>query len=62
MLPVMFGAGMRLTPAIGADARLELQSARSLAGGSVEIVYTLEGSRRRAVGEADPVSSSQFWS
>jgi dihydrofolate reductase len=60
VLPVMFGAGMRLTPAIGADARLELQSARSLAGGSVEIVYTLEGSRRRAVGEADQSAVASF--
>jgi dihydrofolate reductase len=39
VLPVLFGDGMRLTPAISTDARLRLVSERALPGGSVEIVY-----------------------
>jgi dihydrofolate reductase len=39
LLPILLGDGMRLTPALSADTRLELESERSLPGGSVEIVY-----------------------
>jgi dihydrofolate reductase len=39
VLPLLFGAGMRLTPAVSADTKLTLESAQSLPGGSVEIVY-----------------------
>ncbi|SRR6266540_2001807 len=39
VLPLLFGAGMRLTPAVSADSELTLESAQALPGGSVEIVY-----------------------
>jgi dihydrofolate reductase len=39
VLPLMFGDGMRLTPALSPDTRLALESAKVLPGGSVEIVY-----------------------
>ena len=39
VVPVLFGAGMRLTPAVSVDTELELESTRSFPGGSVEIVY-----------------------
>jgi dihydrofolate reductase len=39
VLPVLFGDGMRLTPALGPDAGLTLAGERALPGGSVEIVY-----------------------
>jgi dihydrofolate reductase len=45
VVPLLFGGGMQLTPAISADAGLTYESARPLPGGSVEIVYTCEGSR-----------------
>ena len=39
VVPVFLGAGMRLTPAVSADAALTLESTRAFPGGSVEIVY-----------------------
>jgi dihydrofolate reductase len=39
VLPLLFGEGMRLTPALRTDAGLTLESERALPGGSVEIVY-----------------------
>src|SRR6266540_848740 len=39
VLLLLFGAGMRLTPAVSADSELTLESAQALPGGSVEIVY-----------------------
>jgi dihydrofolate reductase len=39
VLPVMFGAGVRLTPTLSPDTELTLESAEALPGGSVEIVY-----------------------
>ena len=39
VLPLLLGAGMRLTPAASLDTELELESERSFPGGSVEIVY-----------------------
>jgi dihydrofolate reductase len=39
VVPLLFGGGMQLTPAISADAGLALQSSRELPGGSVELVY-----------------------
>jgi dihydrofolate reductase len=45
VVPLLFGGGSQLTPAIGADAGLTLESSRALPGGSVEIVYRCEGSR-----------------
>jgi dihydrofolate reductase len=39
ILPVLVGDGMRLTPAIGTDTDLTLESERPLPEGAVEIVY-----------------------
>jgi dihydrofolate reductase len=39
IVPILLGAGMRLTPAVSTDAGLTLESAQALPGGSVEIVY-----------------------
>jgi dihydrofolate reductase len=41
VLPVLFGAGMRLTPAIASDASLRRERVRELPGGAVEIVYAV---------------------
>jgi dihydrofolate reductase len=41
VLPLMVGDGMRLTPALSTDTGLTLETERSLAGGLVEIVYSL---------------------
>lgn len=41
VLPLMFGAGMQLTPNFSPDTQLTLDWQRALPGGSVEIVYTL---------------------
>jgi len=41
VLPLLFGAGMRLTPSLSLDAGLTLERERGLPGGSVEIVYAL---------------------
>ena len=43
MLPLLFGAGMRLTPSLDPDAGLTFERERALPGGSVEIVYALGG-------------------
>jgi dihydrofolate reductase len=39
VLPLLFGAGMRLTPSLSPDAGLTFERERALLGGSVEIVY-----------------------
>jgi dihydrofolate reductase len=39
VLPIFAGEGIRLTPAIQTDQRLQLQSQRALPGGAVEILY-----------------------
>jgi dihydrofolate reductase len=41
VLPLLIGEGMRLTPSLGTDTRLTLESERALSGGSVEIVYAV---------------------
>jgi dihydrofolate reductase len=41
VLPLMFGAGLQLTPTFSPDTQLMLDWQRALPGGSVEIVYTL---------------------
>jgi dihydrofolate reductase len=50
LVPVLVGDGMRLTPSVGTDAALELQSERALPSGGVEIFYEVRyqdsGSRR----------------
>jgi dihydrofolate reductase len=45
VVPLLFGGGMQLTPAIGAGAGLTFERSRELPGGSVELVYACEGSR-----------------
>jgi dihydrofolate reductase len=39
VLPIFAGEGMRLSPAIQTDERLEMKSQRALPGGAVEILY-----------------------
>jgi dihydrofolate reductase len=39
VLPLLLGAGMRLTPSLSTDAGLTFERERALPGGSVEIVY-----------------------
>jgi dihydrofolate reductase len=39
VLPILTGDGLRLTPAVGTDAGLELESERVLAGRYLEVVY-----------------------
>ena len=41
VLPLMFGAGTKLTPTFSPDTQLTLDWQRALPGGSVEIVYAL---------------------
>jgi dihydrofolate reductase len=41
VLPMLFGAGMQLTPAVSPDTKLAYESQRALPGGSVEIVYSV---------------------
>jgi dihydrofolate reductase len=41
VLPVVFGAGMRLTPALSSETSLRRERVRELRGGSVEIVYAV---------------------
>jgi dihydrofolate reductase len=54
VLPLLFGAGMRLTPALNPDAGLTFMRERALPGGSVEIVYACQA-RREAL-SARPAS------
>jgi dihydrofolate reductase len=43
VLPLLFAAGMRLTPSLSPDTGLTFERARALPGGSVEIVYAASG-------------------
>jgi dihydrofolate reductase len=45
VVPLLFGGGMQLTPALSPETGLTFQSQRALPGGSVEIVYSCRGSR-----------------
>ncbi|OHV47363.1 dihydrofolate reductase family protein [Pseudofrankia sp. BMG5.36] len=45
VVPLLFGAGLRLTPALSPDAGLTFESTRPLPGGSVEIVYSCHADR-----------------
>jgi dihydrofolate reductase len=45
VLPMLFGGGLQLTPALSPDTGLRYESQRALPGGSVEIVYSVHGSR-----------------
>jgi dihydrofolate reductase len=49
VLPLLFGAGMRLTPTLDPETGLTFERERALPGGSVEIVYSVSG---RASGSA----------
>jgi dihydrofolate reductase len=48
VLPLLFGGGMQLTPALRPDTGLTFERERALPGGSVEIVYACH-SRRDAL-------------
>src|SRR5919204_2128720 len=41
LLPLLFGAGMKLTPSLSPDTGLRFERERALPGGSVEIVYAV---------------------
>ena len=43
VLPLLFGGGMQLTPALSPGTGLAFESERALPGGSVEIVYSVTG-------------------
>ena len=43
VLPLLLGAGMRLTPSLSLDTGLTFERERALPGGSVEIVYACNG-------------------
>jgi dihydrofolate reductase len=43
VLPLLLGDGVRLTPAVSADAALTLRSQRALPSGAVEILYDVSG-------------------
>ncbi|MGW2725184.1 dihydrofolate reductase family protein [Streptomyces sp. NPDC001492] len=45
VLPLLFGSGMRLTPALSADTGLTFRRERALPGGAVEIAYSCRGRR-----------------
>jgi hypothetical protein len=40
VLPVLLGAGMKLTPSLSPETRLKLEEERCLPTGAVEIVYS----------------------
>jgi dihydrofolate reductase len=45
IVPLLFGAGMRLTPGLSPSVGLTFERERALTGGAVEIVYSCKGSR-----------------
>jgi dihydrofolate reductase len=49
VLPLLLGDGMRLTPALSPEAGLRFVRSRPLDGGSVEIVYAVDGTSASAV-------------
>jgi dihydrofolate reductase len=59
VLPLFFGAGMQLTPALAADTGLTLESERALPGGSVELVYAVGDARAREMLADDWKPASQ---
>jgi dihydrofolate reductase len=42
VLPFLLGSGMQLTPAVGTDTRLTLESAHQLPGGPLEVTYVCD--------------------
>src|SRR5436190_1163027 len=64
VLPLLLGAGMRLTPSLNPETGLTFERERALPGGSVEIVYTVNGSAgasrvRPAAGSPQPQRSGR---
>jgi dihydrofolate reductase len=60
VLPLLFGAGMRLTPSLSPESGLTFERVRALPGGSVEIVYAVDGSATDSrVRDADWAPASQ---
>ncbi len=57
VLPMLFGAGMRLTPSLSPGTGLTFERERALPGGSVEIVYACQGRRDSLPGQ--PASQRQ---
>ncbi|MGB2951929.1 MAG: hypothetical protein WBB74_00895 [Gaiellaceae bacterium] len=54
VLPLLFGGGMRLTPSLSPDTGLTFERERALPGGSVEIVYAVNGERKEVRKGASP--------
>jgi dihydrofolate reductase len=46
VLPLLFGAGMQLTPSVSLETGLTFERERALPGGSVEIVYSCDEATR----------------
>lgn len=60
VLPLLFGAGIQLTPSLSTDTGLAFERSRDLPGGSVEIVYAVRDSRDGSPSrDADWVPASQ---
>jgi hypothetical protein len=60
VLPLLFGAGMRLTPSLSLQTGLTFERERALPGGSVEIVYSVaKGIRESPAAEAGWSPASQ---
>jgi dihydrofolate reductase len=60
VLPMLFGAGMKLTPSLSPETGLTFERERALPGGSVEIVYAVkEPSDDSAALNADWAPASQ---
>jgi dihydrofolate reductase len=49
VIPMLFAGAMRLTDALSPDAGLTFERERALPGGSVEIVYAVDGAMGRVV-------------
>lgn len=60
VLPLLCGAGMRLTPALDPRAGLVFESQRALPGGSVEFVYSIGKDTDNSAAH-DPVWSPASW-
>ena len=60
MLPLLFGAGMQLTPSLSTDTGLTLERSRNLPGGAVELVYAVsERESESAIHDESWASASQ---
>jgi dihydrofolate reductase len=59
VLPLLFGGGMRLTPSLDPGAGLTFERSRALSGGSVEIVYGVDGRSESPARESSWAPASQ---